>query len=157
MGNGYDVFDNFFNNTNPLGNDFEIDGSDVYGSLLGDAHGAKNKLRPLPPKDVELEAKCSLYELYNGSMKTLKYKRDKTHWNQKTIEQVEETIKIEIKPGYAIGEVLTYSSKGNEQYTYPRSSLKVKIIEDTSVKTNFIRRENNLIYTHSLSLQAALS
>ena len=67
-----------------------------------------------------------------------------------------ETIKIEIKPGYAIGEVLTYVHRGNEQYTYPRSALKVKLIEDKSVKTNFLRRGNNLIYTHSLSLQSAL-
>ena len=157
MGNGYETFDKFFGAIDPLATDFEIDGSDIYGSLLGDAHGAKNKLRPPAPSDVQLEAKCSLYELYNGSMKTLKYTRDKTHWNNRTIEKVEESIKIEIKPGYAIGEVLTYAHKGNEQYTYPRSALKVKLVENNSVKTNFVRRGNNLIYTHSLSLQAALS
>ena len=90
-------------------------------------------------------------------MKTLTYKRDKTHWNNRTIEKVEESIKIEIKPGYSIGDVLTYAGKGNEQYTYPRSALKIKLIEDTSVSTNFLRRGNNLIYTHSLSLQAAIA
>lgn len=157
MGNGYDTFDKFFGSKQPLKTDFEITGQDIYGSLLGDAHGAKHKLRPLPPKDVTIEAKCTLIELYNGSMKTLKFSRDKTHWNNRTIDRVEETIKIEIKPGYAIGEVLTYAHRGNEQYTYPRSALKVKIIEDKAVKTNFLRRGNNLIYTHSLSLQAALS
>lgn len=52
MGNAKDIFEGFFGSTDPLGTDFEIDGSDVYGSLLGDAHGAKHKLRPLPPKDV---------------------------------------------------------------------------------------------------------
>lgn len=129
----------------------------MYGSLLGDGYGAKHKLRPLPPKDVELDAKCSLYELYNGSMKNLVYSRDKTHWNNRTLEKVEEQIKIEVKPGYAVGEVLTFHKKGNEQFTYDQSALKIKLVEDTSVKTNFIRRGNNLIYTHSLSLQEALA
>ena len=114
MGNGNDIFDRFFGSKNPLSTDFEVTGQDMYGSLLGDAHGAKNKVRPPAPKDVTLEAKCTLYELYNGSMKTLKYTRDKTHWNNRTLEKVEETIKIEIKPGYAIGEVLTYAHRGNE-------------------------------------------
>ena len=62
-------------------------------------------------------------------------------------------MKIEIKPGYSIGEVLTFAGMGNEQFTYPRSALKIKLVEDTSVKTNFVRRGNNLIYTYSLSLQ----
>ena len=70
---------------------------------------------------------------------------------------MDESIKIEIKPGYSIGDVLTYAGKGNEQFTYPRSALKIKLTEDTSVSTNFIRRGNNLIYTHSLSLQAAIA
>ena len=86
MGNGYDTFDKFFGSKDPLATDFEINGQDIYGSLLGDAHGAKNKLRAAAPNDVCIEAKCTLNELYNGSMKTLKYKRDKTHWNNRTIE-----------------------------------------------------------------------
>lgn len=110
MGNSDEIFENFFGNSDPLATDFEVDGSDMYGSLLGDAHGAKNKLRPSPPKDVEVSVKCSLSELYNGSLKNVSYTRDKTHWNNRTLEKVSEELKIEIKPGYSIGQVLTYPS-----------------------------------------------
>ena len=81
MGESFEIFEQFFKSTDPLGTEFEVDGSDMYGSLLGDAHGAKHKLRPEPPKDVEINLKCSLSELYNGSMKNLSYNYDKTHWN----------------------------------------------------------------------------
>jgi DnaJ-class molecular chaperone len=87
MGNAKEIFDDFFSNTDPLATDFEIDGSDVYGSLLGDAHGAKHKLRPETPKDVCIDLKCSLSELYNGSLKNLTYSRDKTHWNNRVLEK----------------------------------------------------------------------
>lgn len=157
MGNSEEIFESFFGGKDPLSNEFEVDGSDMYGSLLGDAHGAKNKLRPAPPKDVELEAKCSLYELYNGSIKTLTYSRDKCHWNNRTLDKVQESIKIEIKPGYCIGQVLTFKDMGNEQHTYNRSALKIKLVEDKTSKTNFMRRGDNLIYMHSLSLKDALS
>ena len=88
-------------------------------------------------------------------MKNLTYSRDKTHWNNRVLGKQAETMKIEIKPGYAIGQELTFAGKGNEQFTYPRSALKIKLVEDKSVKTNFIRRGNDLIYMHSLSLRDA--
>lgn len=87
MENAYEIFEAFFGNVDPMSTNFEVDGSDVYGSLLGDAHGAKNKLRPEPPKDVCIDLKCSLSELYNGSMKNLTYSRDKTHWNNRVLEK----------------------------------------------------------------------
>lgn len=37
MGNGADIFEKFFGAKDPLATDFEVDGSDIYGSLLGDA------------------------------------------------------------------------------------------------------------------------
>lgn len=88
MGNQEEIFETFFGGKDPLSSDFEIDGSDMYGSLLGDAYGAKNRLRPNPPEDVQLEAKVSLVELYNGSMKTVNYSRDQCHWNKRTLDKV---------------------------------------------------------------------
>jgi DnaJ-class molecular chaperone len=48
----------------------------MYGGILGDGHRAKNQPRPDPPKDDELVLKCTLAEFYNGSLKTINYKRD---------------------------------------------------------------------------------
>lgn len=39
---------------------FELDGQDIYGSLLGDGFQAKNQLKPAAPKDIELTLSCSL-------------------------------------------------------------------------------------------------
>lgn len=55
---------------------FELDGQDIYGSLLGDGYKAKNQLKPDSPKDIEMTLSCSLQEFYNGSMKTVKYSRN---------------------------------------------------------------------------------
>lgn len=37
MGDGRDIFQKYFEAKDPLATDFEVDGSDIYGSLLGDA------------------------------------------------------------------------------------------------------------------------
>jgi hypothetical protein len=39
---------------------FELDGQDIYGSLLGDGYKAKNQLKPDSPKDIEMTLSCSL-------------------------------------------------------------------------------------------------
>ena len=64
---------------------FEYDGSDMFGSLLGDAHAAKRKPKPAAPKNVEVNIKCSLIEFYNGSLKMIKYKRDKIYPDGRSI------------------------------------------------------------------------
>ena len=53
--------------------------------------------------------------------------------------------------------VLTFAGLGNEQFQNTRSSLVIKLSLDDSVKTNFVRSGNNLIYTHSMSLKDALT
>ncbi len=42
LGNSDEIFEKFFSNPKILDEQFEYDGSDVYGSILGDAYGAKN-------------------------------------------------------------------------------------------------------------------
>ena len=42
-------------------------------------------------------------------------------------------------------------------FTHKRSNLKVMLVEDQSLAQNYTRRENNLIYTHSMSLRDALA
>lgn len=76
MGNAEEIFEKFFGSKEPLKTDFDIEGADMYGSLLGDAQGAKNKPRALAPKDVEISLTCSLFEFYNGSIKSVSYTRD---------------------------------------------------------------------------------
>ena len=88
MGNEEEIFEKFFGSKEPLKTDFDISGHDTYGSLLGDAHGAKNKPRPNNPNDVVISIKCSMYEFYNGSSKQVTYTRDQILWNNRSIEKV---------------------------------------------------------------------
>ena len=71
LGNSEEIHDTFFDSKTPMQETFELDGVDIYGSLLGDGYKAKNQQRPAAPQDICLELACSLAEFYNGSIKTL--------------------------------------------------------------------------------------
>lgn len=158
LGNSEEIYDAFFEDPMALEKDrFEQDGSDVFGSLLGDAHGAKRKPKPSKPKDVEVTVKCSLVEFYNGSMKTVSYTRDKIHPDGRSMTKVPEELQVEVKPGFDHTSVLTFAGLGNEQYQNARSNLVVKLLLDESFKSNFVRSGHNLIYTHSMDLKDALA
>ena len=51
---------------------------------------------------------------------------------------------------------LTYPHIGNEQYTHDRSSLTIKLENDETCTCNYIRKGDNLIYTHPITLVDAL-
>ena len=157
LGNSDEIFEAFFSRKVPFKPDnFEDNASDLYGSILGDGHGGKSQKRPAAPKDLEIKVCCSLKEFYNGSMKTAKYSRDKIYPDGRSIKKVDEELSIEVKPGFDVKTVLTFPGKGNEQYTHSQSKLIVKFTMDESISQKFVRRGDNLIYTHSLSLEDAL-
>lgn len=153
LGNSDEIYETFFGNFDPMAADFELDGSDVYGSFLNDAFKGKNQPKHQPPKDVEIEAKCTLAEFYNGSLKSLKYERDEIFVDERTVRKVEELVQFEVKPGYQDGTVLVFKSRGNEQYSNPRSDLKVKLIQEKEEKSNFERKGDDLVYTHAVTLE----
>ena len=49
LGDSEQIYDKFFNSNNPETDVFELNGEDVYGSLLGDAYGAKNQTKSPTP------------------------------------------------------------------------------------------------------------
>jgi len=63
---------------------------------------------------------------------------------------------VEIKAGYDVDTVLTFSSKGNEEYARKQSALKINFSLEPSENCNFKRDGDDLIYTHTLSLEDAL-
>ena len=46
LGNSEEIHDKFFDTKTPMQETFELDGQDIYGSLLGDGFQAKNQLKP---------------------------------------------------------------------------------------------------------------
>ena len=111
---------------------------------------------PEAPKEMTKCLNCTIYEFYNGSLKTFDFKRNKLMSDEKTIEEVEETMTVEVKPGNDTETVLTFPTKGNEAFSYHQAPLHVKFVLKDGPDCNYRRKGNDLIYTHSLSLEDAL-
>jgi len=102
---------------------------------------------------------CSIYEFYNGSIKSFSYHRDELQPDGKSLLKLEEEVVVEVKPGYDTDTVLTFSSKGNEAPACKQSALKVKFRLNHDIagqQINFKRNGNDLCYIHCLSLEDAL-
>ena len=65
---------------------------------------------------------------------------------------------MEVKPGYDTDTVLTYASKGNQAYACKNSAMVVKFALDNSTveEKRYRRKGDDLIYTHSMTLEEAL-
>jgi DnaJ-class molecular chaperone len=114
LGNSDQIFEAFFNNFSPLEDNFDLDGKDVFGSLLNDGFGGKRQPSHPAPSDIELTLNCSLGEFYNGSMKTTRYLRTKILPGGNIEHAVEEYVNFEVKPGQLIDSILVFKGRGNE-------------------------------------------
>lgn len=153
-GNSFEIFDRVFGTTNPFAEKLEDDGRDQYGSLLGDAYGGKSQPILPAPEDIHVTLDCTLYELYNGCLKKVTYQRLVLLHDGKTAKERTEDVNVEIKPGYSEKTVLTFANKGNEAEGHKPSSLVVNISQ--SANESYRRKDNDLIYTHKISLEEAL-
>ena len=145
-GNSLEIFQGFFGNANPF-TDRKIKSEEE--------KAAEAEVDPDAPKDIEIVLGCSIYEFYNGSIKQIKYQRQKLEPDGRSLVLVDEEMTVEVKKGYDSGQVLTFSSKGHEAYAAKPSSLHVKFqLEQSDV--NFQRKGDDLVYTHTLTLEDAL-
>lgn len=134
--------------------------------MFGNAFGGKNapKLAPLGP--VYVTVKCNLQEFYNGCIKHITYQRQQVALDGQnmTIQTVEK--KINVKRGMANKNMLIFKEEGNVLRNGPPTELIVQFEldqspcsknENASLLPRYTRKGNDLIYTHSLSLQEAMS
>ena len=108
-GKCFDIFEKFFGNKSPFTDNFD---HQHLPSTVNDPNDAD------APKDIEVTLKCSIYEFYNGSLKTFDYKRNKLQPDERSIKEIEETMTIEVKPGDDCTTCLTFPSRGNEAFSY---------------------------------------
>ena len=90
LGNSDEIFENFFRYSNPLSKEFEVDGTDIYGSLLGDGLKGKNEAPAPSPAAIKINLNCTLKELFRGCLKTFSYKKSCTNPNGRTLTMSEE-------------------------------------------------------------------
>jgi DnaJ-class molecular chaperone len=103
-----------------------------------------------------------LEELYNGGVKRLKYTRRIINVDGRTTSEREELRDVEIFPGYQNNSILKYPGFGNEapgivncKLLLNPADLIVKIKQKNH--KNYKRNNNDLIYTHRISLVDALN
>lgn len=147
-GNTFDIFQNFFGSTNPY-TDFFVN--------HGEEAPVKEEKPEGAPEDIEIVLSCTIFEFYNGSLKTFTFNRDKLQPDGRSIDQEESQMTIEVKPGYDCGTVLTYPSRGNQAFAQHQSCLVIKFeLEEGECKTNYKRKGNDLILTVDMTLEEAL-
>ena len=156
-GNAYDIFNTFMETTNPytiIRDNDRMD--DAYGTLFSSANGgmAAPKVQPLKP--IEVEFKCTLEELYNGTIRDLEYEAEVLSLNKRTSDKVVKKVQIEVFPGYDEKTVLTFKGQGNEAPGMDSSDLIVKIKQIEHEKFRRVNG-NDLVYTCNLKLSEALN
>jgi DnaJ family protein B protein 13 len=158
MGNGHEIFEKFMGTANPFALKTEVEKekmnketSAAFESSFGQTKKEKDIL---PPIDIDLE--CTLEELYNGCVKTVKYKKKSISYDLRTTEDKEVCIDIEIFKGYDKNTIIPFKEMGNEAPGVKNSDLIVHIREK---KHKCFKRvnKNDLIYTHKIDLAQALN
>ena len=158
MGNGHEIFVKFMGTANPFALKTEEEKekmSKETSAAFESSFGEQKKEKDiLPPIDIDLE--CSLEELYNGCVKTVKYKKKAISYDLRTTEDKEVCIDIEIFKGYDKNTIIPFKEMGNEAPGVKNSDLIVHIREK---KHKYFKRvnKNDLIYTHKIDLAQALN
>ena len=116
-GRCFEIFEEFFGCDSPFADNFD---NQKESRRENDAND------PKAPKDIVIVLKCSIYEFYNGSLKEFTYNRKTLMPDGRTLQDTEQTLTVEVKPGYDHSTVLTYPTKGNQAYAYFDSCLQVK-------------------------------
>ncbi|KAL1365693.1 hypothetical protein HN51_013678 [Arachis hypogaea] len=104
---------------------------------------------------VETKLVCTLEELYKGCRKKLKISRNVVDELGK-LKCVEETLKIDIKPGWKKGTKITFPGKGNQEQGGSQPSDLVFVV-DEKPHAVFKRDGNDLVITQKILLVEALS
>jgi len=67
------IYDRVYTSTDPWNETRDLDGSDLQGSMFGDAFRGLKHSTDKQPEDIEVTVECTLAEFYNGSMKQISY------------------------------------------------------------------------------------
>lgn len=118
----------------------------------GKAEAGKQSNRKAPP--IESKLMCSLEELYKGSRRKMRISRTVPDEFGKP-KNVDEVLKIDIKPGWKKGTKITFPEKGNQEPGVAPADL--IFIIDEKPHPVFERDGNDLVVNQKISLLEALT
>ncbi len=157
LGNAHEIFEKFMGTSNPF--TLVRDGekmNDEFGSAFGSAYGGQKQ----PPKDdlppIKIDLECSLEELYNGCVKNVKYNKNILGFDQRTTQNKEASIDVEIFKGYDKNTIIEFKGKGNEAPGMKNSDLIISIKEKKDDKFRRVNK-NDLMYIQKITLAQALN
>ena len=105
-------------------------------------------------EDIEVTLDCELSDFYNGSIKEINFAR-KNMLSETTGSVVNaDRMQVTVLPGFNEETRLVYQHKGHESFGALPSDLVIKFKQ--TPLANFVRKGDDLIYTHTLSLIEAL-
>jgi len=114
------------------------------------SRGSSGRYQQQPRKDPTLEVKlpCTLEDLYQGCTKKMKISRNKLGSKE------EETLSIDVKPGWKRGTKVTFKDKGDE---HPgRLPADISFVVDEKPHTVYTRDGNDLVHSANIHLRDAL-
>ncbi|KAF8040551.1 hypothetical protein BT93_B2700 [Corymbia citriodora subsp. variegata] len=152
-----DIFDDFFGGSPGGGGRGGASRARVFGETL-ERNGNREARRDPPekkkPPPVESKLVCSLEELYKGARRKMRISRV-VHDEFGNPKSVDETLKMDIKPGWKKGTKITFPEKGNhEPGTIPADLIFV--IEEKPHDV-FKREGSDLVITQKVTLLEALT
>jgi DnaJ-class molecular chaperone len=97
-GNAEEIFNKVFGSTNPF---TDQDHSECIYKVIREANVPQegNEALPMAPEDINIIFECTLWEFYNGAIKTGEYSRDILDKDGRTMTSVMEHLKINLEPG----------------------------------------------------------
>lgn len=104
--------------------------------------------------DIVVTLECELYEFYNGAIKEVNVARKCMLTETKSSVVNAERFQVQVQPGFSPETKLVYKGKGHESFSAHPSDLIICFKQKPMV--NFVRKGDDLIYTHTVSLQEAL-
>ena len=148
LNNGHEIFERYMGTSNPftLIRDNEKISEEI-PSVFGSAFGGQNKEKEKELSPIHIYLECSLEELYNGCVKTIKYKKNNINYDLRTTNVVEVSQDVEIFRGYDDNTIITYKEKGNDAPGMISSDLIVHIKEIPHKCFKRINK-NDLLYIH---------
>ena len=120
------VYDRVTKAADPWADQRNPDGTDLQGSMFGDAFGGQNRKMPELPDDVVLTLECTLEDFYNGCVLIAAYEATQVQHDARTTKLVRCSQRVQVQPGYSESTELTYSNKGHEIPGMPATDLVIK-------------------------------
>jgi len=144
------IFDMSYDDAEDIGTAFP------FGNRQSSSYGRSgpSSRPPTAPQKVEIPLALTLEELYQGTTKHLKIKRKITDAVSNKSMSIEETLEVDVKPGWREGTRITFQGKGDELPGRPPQDL-VFVVKQKPHSV-FTREGDNLMVHDTVDIATAL-